>query len=612
MLSQHSVIERIVAVIGGFLLFFFGLLTMSWIPYLSGGIVLISGLKIMTHKSGLDILPIMFKETTLMTKLSIGTILLHLPIICLFLDLAFAPVFFIESNLFFSGVSPGWAENVKRLHEVTLPLFCSIAVSYFFCGLCSVKNFVAISKTERKGWNTEAFYCILRNIMVTSGVTTLVINFVSLWYEIVVQKNVLANLLTCFCVLLPYETMFIFGRKRCFSAMARYFEYDSSRMKEDGALLAELVTISSQAYIMGAEKQKYWIHRHFESKYHIDNKDNTYVSRNKWMLGEVEKVAHDFIFVKVSYTMDSSRSWNAFISKDGTMTIEQDTCAIEKNCDDENFEDWITENFTVEDLATVDSDLDYVIVKKSVNCAVESQVLKEWASSNLRFFDMRNFYDELLNSSVRKKKELIDNSDDDSLISLSKIFAPQFGTDRIDYFISHCWCDNSEQKCRALREFLKPNAWTGQYPTCWLDKVCIDQRNIDNAVSALPIFVASCRKVLVLLSPNYLKRLWCIWEIFTVLTFCQKELATERIEFLFIDNGEGFTRREMLQMFVEFDLSQARCYDPTEEIKLRRILDVIGVQRLRDTLQGFYETLARDHKFDAHHVKSHFSKQVYP
>ena len=68
-----------------------------------------------------------------------------------------------------------------------------------------------------------------------------------------------------------------------------------------------------------------------------------------------------------------------------------------------------------------------------------------------------------------------------------------------DAFFSHSWHDNAHQKWDAL------GIWcTGfedaykRSPRIWLDKVCIDQKNIQADLQCLPIFLAACNLLLII------------------------------------------------------------------------------------------------------------------
>ena len=48
----------------------------------------------------------------------------------------------------------------------------------------------------------------------------------------------------------------------------------------------------------------------------------------------------------------------------------------------------------------------------------------------------------------------------------------------------------------------------GRQPVVWLDKACIDQQNIDDALAALPLYLAGCDRLVVVAGPTYAERLW--------------------------------------------------------------------------------------------------------
>ena len=45
-------------------------------------------------------------------------------------------------------------------------------------------------------------------------------------------------------------------------------------------------------------------------------------------------------------------------------------------------------------------------------------------------------------------------------------------------------------------------------PTVWLDKLCVDQSEMEEDLKCLPFFIMGCRKLLVLLGDTYASRLW--------------------------------------------------------------------------------------------------------
>ena len=79
-------------------------------------------------------------------------------------------------------------------------------------------------------------------------------------------------------------------------------------------------------------------------------------------------------------------------------------------------------------------------------------------------------------------------------------------------FLSHSWKDEEEipgAKYTAIAQWAHcQRRETGHEPTLWLDKACIDQTNIDQALTCLPIFLAGCQRLLVVAGPTFCRRLW--------------------------------------------------------------------------------------------------------
>ena len=45
----------------------------------------------------------------------------------------------------------------------------------------------------------------------------------------------------------------------------------------------------------------------------------------------------------------------------------------------------------------------------------------------------------------------------------------------------------------------------GRWPRVWLDKVCIDQRNIQQSLRVLPVYLQSCKRTMVLCGDTYVR-----------------------------------------------------------------------------------------------------------
>jgi hypothetical protein len=178
-----------------------------------------------------------------------------------------------------------------------------------------------------------------------------------------------------------------------------------------------------------------------------------------------------------------------------------------------------------------------------------------------------------------------DEKEKKTIFNISKHVIIRRESDKIDYFISHSWEDDSKIKCEVLRLFSEDfKNKNGRYPTFWFDKVCIDQNDPSNGIAVLPINIGACKKMLVLMSDTYLKRLWCVWELFTLFTFSNKEIAMERLEFTNIFDSDD--------TLISFELEEAFCENPNEDLKLRSVINNIGEKRFVDIIEeviDYYE-----------------------
>jgi len=135
-----------------------------------------------------------------------------------------------------------------------------------------------------------------------------------------------------------------------------------------------------------------------------------------------------------------------------------------------------------------------------------------------------------------------------------------------DVFLSHSWHDPAAVKWPALARWAQDfYATHGESPSIWLDKACIDQQNIDASLSCLPVYVAACKKLLVLAGPTYSFRLWCIMEIFT---FLQMGGDWRNIEIYPLGADEYADAEEardgFLRQFAEFDCMKAQCFKDSD------------------------------------------------
>jgi len=151
----------------------------------------------------------------------------------------------------------------------------------------------------------------------------------------------------------------------------------------------------------------------------------------------------------------------------------------------------------------------------------------------------------------------------------------------IDFFLSHSWHDDAVAKFRKLQLVADTfhNKY-GRFPTFWLDKVCIDQSRINDCLKVLPVNVMACSKVLIFLGDTYPERLWCAWELFILFAFARPEQAAERA--LVVPLSPDSDAHDRLE---SFDSLKAHCFDPNEELRLRRVITAVSADNFNNRIR---------------------------
>lgn len=209
------------------------------------------------------------------------------------------------------------------------------------------------------------------------------------------------------------------------------------------------------------------------------------------------------------------------------------------------------------------------------------------AHSMLRCIDWGQFSLELMTGAIAGSGS--SKLQDNKYYGLSRVM--NGNGEVIDFFLSHSWHDDGAIKYAALQRFAADFvARYGREPTFWLDKTCIDQRNIRDGLRVLPVNVMSCRQMLVFWGETYAHRLWCVWELFTLLVFMRLDQATERLEFL-TGSDEGWP--VMLKQLKVFDVKSTHCFDPNEEKQLRRVIRAAGAERFNRRIRALSAALVQ-------------------
>jgi len=142
-----------------------------------------------------------------------------------------------------------------------------------------------------------------------------------------------------------------------------------------------------------------------------------------------------------------------------------------------------------------------------------------------------------------------------------------------DAFVSHSWHDDPDAKWASLQRWRRRYIQLSSHePAIWFDKCCIDQRNIEADLRCLPIFLSGCKYMVVFCGRTYLKRLWCIMELFT---FVHIGRSVDRIIFepLLRAGHEEDDLDELEETFQTFDATLCDCFSRQDKDRLLGIIE---------------------------------------
>ena len=195
---------------------------------------------------------------------------------------------------------------------------------------------------------------------------------------------------------------------------------------------------------------------------------------------------------------------------------------------------------------------------------------------------------------IKKHEHLFDSSVRDAgaikVYDLSR--KVRYG-EKIDFFISHSWHDNGKAKLTQLEALSeKFKAKHRRYPTFWFDKCCIDQDNITDGLKVLPINVYACNQMVVLFGETYINRLWCVWELYTLMLFSPEEKLKDMIEIL--DILEGGKEHNLNSALEAFKFQDSTCFDPNEYRRLKSIIQSAGVDKFENQVRQLGRIISLD------------------
>ena len=156
-----------------------------------------------------------------------------------------------------------------------------------------------------------------------------------------------------------------------------------------------------------------------------------------------------------------------------------------------------------------------------------------------------------------------------------------------DAFVSHSWSDDGDAKFCALRTWAEAfTARFGRTPLLWVDKFSLNQGNLSQGLASLPVNLAGCARLVCLLGPTYLDRLWTLLELLTFTRMGADHSAlvvlpigrgvpaagAEDTAGLEADQGGRGAKAEVIEKVKAFALRDATCFDHAERDHLLEVI----------------------------------------
>lgn len=384
---------------------------------------------------------------------------------------------------------------------------------------------------------TVAFYMAIYWLQFSIGATSVIFSFY-LRKDPISQNTATIMFFAGISFCIPVCMVFCFGRNRIFKLVARRFERDWAEL--DGAIMVEL--LDSVAVEVG---MTWWIH---------DGRDDRRFAqddpRRNWQRGVVSKVTvEDFIVEyhrEAPETLPRQRWSNPLDRRSSRSQLLSQSCSID-----------------FPSSRSIVSTHRLPLAGRSMSFETLMRVFR----GSLRCIEWQSMTPELM------AKSKASGGGGETAAKLYNLSRAVGAAENIDYFMSHSWYDDPEQKFAKLQNVSeKFKRIHGRYPTFWLDKVCIDQTAIRDGLRMLPLSLMACREMLVLSGHTYATRLWCAWELCTLFAF--SPLAENRVNFVPLHGEDDAGSLNSLE---SFDVCAARCYDPNEEARLMSVIEAVGV-----------------------------------
>lgn len=142
-----------------------------------------------------------------------------------------------------------------------------------------------------------------------------------------------------------------------------------------------------------------------------------------------------------------------------------------------------------------------------------------------------------------------------------------------DAFVSFSWHDDARLKWDALVDwcatFEKINH---RLPSLWLDKVCIDQKDITSDLQCLPIFLAACNLLLVISGTTYTSRLWTCVELFVYVNM-HTEGDVREVPIIVTLGADDSEHARVRKTWWTFDLRTCECNNEGDKTRILAVIE---------------------------------------
>jgi hypothetical protein len=142
-----------------------------------------------------------------------------------------------------------------------------------------------------------------------------------------------------------------------------------------------------------------------------------------------------------------------------------------------------------------------------------------------------------------------------------------------DAFISHSTIDHASLKWKVVKRWCEEFCVERRRaPTLWLDKICIDQAELDADLQCLPIFLAGCNRFLVLAGATYVSRLWTVLELFIYISMQAPDDCHEEGVIVLPLVRDDVALYELRTSWNNFDASETECFTPFDKTRILRLI----------------------------------------